>query len=89
MAHGGGSSIAAAVLAESWRAKSEACHHSRNLRKKMDVGRRILRLSRRRGRIRRARVVGERRERGVSGRAPGRAVGREAASNARCGRVSY
>lgn len=52
----------------------------------MDVGRRILRLSRSRGRIRRARVVGERSERDVSGVAPGRTVGREAASNARCGR---
>lgn len=73
----------AAVLADSCRAKSEACHHSRNLRKKMDVGRRILRLSRRRGRMRRARTVGERRDRDVNGGAPGRAIGREAASNAR------
>lgn len=48
---GGGRSSPSAALRESWRAKSEACHHSRNLSAKMEVGRRILRLERRRGRI--------------------------------------
>lgn len=46
---GGERSRPSAALRESWRAKSEACHHSRNLSAKMDVGRRILRLERRRG----------------------------------------
>lgn len=46
---GGGRSRPSAALRESWRAKSDACHHSRNLSAKMEVGRRILRLERRRG----------------------------------------
>ena len=46
---GGGSSRPSAALRESWRAKSDACHHSRNFRAKMEVGRRIFRLERRRG----------------------------------------
>ena len=46
---GGGRSNPSAALRVSCRAKSEACHHSRNLRAKMEVGRRILRLERRRG----------------------------------------
>ena len=45
---GGGRSRPSTALRESWWAKSEACHHSRNLRAKMEVGRRILRLERRR-----------------------------------------
>ena len=46
---GGGRSSPSAAFFESWRAKSEACHHSRNLRANMEVGRRILRLDSRRG----------------------------------------
>ncbi len=46
---GGGNSRPSAALRESWRAKSEACHHSRNLRAKMEAGRRILRLDSKRG----------------------------------------
>lgn len=46
---GGGSSRPSIALRESWRAKSEACHHSRNLRANMDVGRRNLRLESKRG----------------------------------------
>lgn len=46
---GGGSSRPSAALRESWRAKSEACHHSRNFSAKMEVGRSTLRLERRRG----------------------------------------
>ena len=46
---GGGSSRPSLALRVSWRAKSEACHHSRNLSAKMDVGRRIFRLERRLG----------------------------------------
>lgn len=41
---GGGSSRPSAALRLSWRAKSLACHHSRNLRAKMLVGRRMERL---------------------------------------------
>ena len=46
---GGGRSRLSAALRESWRAKSEACHHSRNLSAKMEVGRRIFRLDSNRG----------------------------------------
>ena len=46
---GGGISRPSAAFLESWRAKSDACHHSRNFKAKIDVGRRILRLARRRG----------------------------------------
>jgi hypothetical protein len=46
---GGGSSSPSVALRLSCRAKSEACHHSRNFRAKMLVGRRNLRLDRRRG----------------------------------------
>ena len=46
---GGGRSSPSAAFFDSWRAKSEACHHSRNLSAKMEVGRRILRLDSRRG----------------------------------------
>ena len=46
---GGGSSRPSAALRESWRAKSDACHHSRNFSAKMEVGRRIFRLESRRG----------------------------------------
>jgi len=35
---GGGNSKPSEAFLESWRAKSEACHHSRNLRKNMLVG---------------------------------------------------
>lgn len=59
---GGGSSRPCAALRESCRAKSEACHHSRNLRAKMDVGRRILRLESKRGYTIVERVRGLRRE---------------------------
>lgn len=55
---GGGRSRPSAALRESWRAKSEACHHSRNFSAKMEVGRRILRLARRRGRMAVAKVRG-------------------------------
>ena len=46
---GGGKSRPSAAFLESWRAKSDACHHSRNLRAKIDVGRSVLRLERSRG----------------------------------------
>ena len=36
---GGGSSIPSAALRDSCRAKSDACHHSRNLSAKMEAGR--------------------------------------------------
>jgi hypothetical protein len=43
---GGGNSRPSWVFRESWRAKSELCHHSRNFNAKIDVGRRSLRLDR-------------------------------------------
>lgn len=46
---GGGTSRPSAAFLESWRAKSDACHHSRNFKAKIDVGRSILRLERSRG----------------------------------------
>ncbi len=46
---GGGISRPSAAFLESWRAKSDACHHSRNFKAKIDVGRSILRLERSRG----------------------------------------
>lgn len=46
---GGGMSSPSAAFLESWRAKSDACHHSRNFKAKIDVGRSILRLERSRG----------------------------------------
>ena len=46
---GGGMSRPSAAFLESWLAKSDACHHSRNFKAKIDVGRSILRLERSRG----------------------------------------
>ena len=46
---GGGRSRPSVAFLESCLAKSEACHHSRNLRANSEVGRRILRLDRSRG----------------------------------------
>ena len=46
---GGGMSRPSAAFLESWRAKSDACHHSRNFKAKIDVGRSTLRLERSRG----------------------------------------
>lgn len=46
---GGGNSSDSVALRDSWREKSEACHHSRNLRRKTLVGRRRRREDRRRG----------------------------------------
>jgi hypothetical protein len=51
-ATGGGSSIEAADFADNCRAKSEAYHHSRNLRMKMEVGRSTFNESRSLGRMR-------------------------------------
>ena len=59
---GGGRSRPSAAFRDSCRAKSDACHHSRNLRAKIDVGRRILRLESNRGPIVIARVRGLKRE---------------------------
>jgi len=69
---GGGSSIAALVFAESCLAKSEAYHHSRNFRKKIEVGRRSLRESINLGRRTLERKVGLRREVRVMEGRPGR-----------------
>ena len=48
---GGGRSSPSAALRESCRAKSEACHHSKNLRAKIDVGSTSLKLERMRGKM--------------------------------------
>jgi len=55
---GGGRSRPSAAFLESCRAKSEACHHSKNFRANIEVGRRILRLERRRGYMTDAKVTG-------------------------------
>lgn len=55
---GGGSSRPSAAFRESWRAKSLACHHSRNLSAKIDVGSRIFRLDRSLGYTVRVSVLG-------------------------------
>lgn len=55
---GGGSTKPSAALRESCLAKSDACHHSKNLRAKIDVGSRIFKLDSRRGTIVVARVRG-------------------------------
>ena len=68
---GGGRSSPSAAFRESCLAKSEACHHSRNLRAKMEVGRRILRLDKRRGRMVVAMVRGLKILLFWPGRAPG------------------
>ena len=47
--NGGGSSKPSAALLDNWLAKSDACHHSRNFRANIEVGRRILKLENRRG----------------------------------------
>ena len=41
---GGGNSRFSAALRDNWRAKSDACHHSRNLSAKILVGNSTLRL---------------------------------------------
>ena len=46
---GGGRLRPSAALRESCRAKSDACHHSRNLSAKIEVGSRIFRLDNKRG----------------------------------------
>ena len=46
---GGGRSRPSAAFLDNCRAKSEACHHSRNFRANMEVGRSSLRLERTRG----------------------------------------
>jgi hypothetical protein len=81
---GGGSSIEAEVFAANWRAKSDACHHSKNLRKNIDVGRRILSESKSRGRAIRVKVVAVGSDEDARGACTGRRGEREAISNARC-----
>lgn len=66
---GGGRSMFSAAFLDNWRAKSDACHHSRNLRANMLVGKRILRELNSRGCTVRARFRGEKSE----PRSPGRA----------------
>lgn len=55
---GGGSSSPSLAFRASCRAKSLACHHSRNLSAKMLVGRRTRRLDRRRAHAVAARIFG-------------------------------
>jgi hypothetical protein len=69
---GGGRSRPSVAFLESCLAKSEACHHSRNLRAKIEVGRRILRLDRSRGYTTVVKVRGLKMLDACPGRAPGR-----------------
>lgn len=46
---GAGNSSPSAAFRDNCRAKSDACHHSRNFSAKIEVGRRIFRLESRRG----------------------------------------
>lgn len=55
---GGGRSSPSAALRDNCLAKSEACHHSRNLRAKIEVGRRSRRLESKRGYMTGAKVAG-------------------------------
>lgn len=80
---GGGRSSPSAALRDSCLAKSEACHHSRNLRANMEVGRRSRRLESRRGYMADAKVLGFQMLFVCPGRAPGREGGMEGACSAR------
>ena len=71
---GGGRSRPSTALRDSCRAKSDACHHSRNFRANMEVGRRSLRLERRRGKMIDVNVAGFHTLAAWPGRAPGRGV---------------
>lgn len=66
---GGGSSMFSAAFRDNCRAKSEACHHSRNLRAKMLVGSRILSELNNRGCTLLARFLGEKMDPPSPGRA--------------------
>lgn len=46
---GGGNSRPSLAFLASWRAKSDACHHSKNFSAKIEVGSRIFRLDKSRG----------------------------------------
>lgn len=69
---GGGRSSPSAALRDNCLAKSEACHHSRNLRANMEVGRRSRRLENKRGYMTEAKVMGFQMLFVCPGRAPGR-----------------
>lgn len=66
---GGGRSIFSAAFRDNCRAKSEACHHSRNLRAKMLVGSNIFNELKSRGCTLRTRFLGE----SIDPPSPGRA----------------
>lgn len=55
---GGGRSSPSAAFRDNCLAKSEACHHSRNLSAKIDVGRRRRRLESKRGYMSEVKVIG-------------------------------
>lgn len=80
---GGGRSSPSAAFRDSCRAKSEACHHSRNLSANMEVGRRSRRLDSRRGYMMVVNVVGFQTLFVCPGRAPGLEGGIEDACSAR------
>ena len=69
---GGGSSSPSITLRDNWRAKSDACHHSRNLSAKIDVGRRNRSEDRSCGYIEVVNVLGLKIEIDCPGRAGGR-----------------
>jgi len=72
---GGGSSKPSFAFLDICRAKSDACHHSRNLRAKIDVGSRIFRLDSSRGYTVCVIVLGLKMEVVWPGRAPGAGFG--------------
>lgn len=55
---GGGSSSPSVAFFDNCRAKSDACHHSKNFSANIEVGRRILRLESRRGYTTEVKVLG-------------------------------
>ena len=55
---GGGRSKPSVAFLDNCRAKSEACHHSRNFRAKIEVGRSSFKLERRRGYTSVAKLLG-------------------------------
>lgn len=69
---GAGNSSPSAALRDSCLAKSDACHHSKNLRAKIEVGRRILRLESKRGYTVCVNVLGLNSDCEVDGFAPGK-----------------
>lgn len=80
---GGGRSSPSVAFRDNCLAKSEACHHSRNLRANMEVGRSNRRLDNKRGYTIETKVVGFQMLFAWPGRFPGRGVGARGVCSAR------